>query len=345
MAWERGEYPRALRLLRDVLRGPTADRQRAAIAMLTGERYRVDSLAADGRAVRVSADGRLAWWESGTGAATRTQVVRLEGGTPPVATIDAGGVALSPDGARAAFLRVPDAPELRDARAEAARLLAAGDREGARAAQLRAQELEGRLATLVVRDLASGAERVVPGEGMMKRAPVFGADGATLFVLGRATGSADTTVYASRGGGALAPFARTRVSGGELALAPGGRHLVVTGAGGRAPTFAVVDATSGDLRALPGLQPHVAGNGSAVTWLVRDGREFSVRLLRLDRAGEPATVKRTTDSLETPVLSPDGRRIAFAAMPSQDWELFVMDASGDSTTACRAGWTARPCWR
>ncbi|GLC24820.1 M28 family peptidase [Roseisolibacter agri] len=339
VAWERGEYPRALRLLRDVLRGPSADRQRAAIATLTGERYRVDSLAADGRAARVSADGRLALWETGTGAATRTQIVRLEGGTPPVATIAAGGVALSPDGARAAFLRVPDAPELREARAEASRLLAAGDREGARGAQLRAQELEGRLATLVVRDLAGGAERVVAGEGIAKRALAFGADGATLFVLGRAANGADTSVFVSRDGGALAPFTRAKVSGSELALAPGGRHLLVTGAGGRTPSFAVVDAGSGDVRAFPGLQPHVAGNGSALTWLVRDGREFGVRLLRLDRAldraGEPATVKRTTDSLETPVLSPDGRRLAFAAMPAQDWELFVLDASGDSTTERR----------
>lgn len=334
LAWERGDYPRALRGLQAALRGPDAERHRAAAALLTGERFRVDSLAADGRAVRVSADGRLAMWETGTGADARTHVVRLEGGTPPVATIAAGGVALSPDGARAAFLRVPDAPELRALRAEAGRLLAAGDREGARGAQLRAAELEGRLARVVVRDLAAGTERELAGDGVAKRAPVFSADGATLFVLGRPARGGDTTVFASRDGGALAPFARARVSGTELALAPGGRHLLVTGAG-RAPGFALVDARSGDVRALPGLQPHVAGDGSAVTWLVRDGREFAVRLLRLDRAGEAATVKRTTDSLETPTLSPDGRRLAFAAMPGQDWELFVMDASGDSTTERR----------
>jgi hypothetical protein len=337
LAWERGDYPRALRALQATLRGPDAERHRVAAALLTGERYRVDSLAADGRAVRVSADGRLALWESGTGAAARTHVVRLEGGTPEVATIPAAGVALSPDGARAAFLRVPDAPELRDLRAEGARLIAAGDRDGARAAQQRALELEGRLAVVVVRDLKSGAERELGGAGFVKRAPVFSADGATLFLLGRAEGSADTTVFASRDGAAPAPFGRARTSGTELALAPGGRQLLVTGAGGRTPSFALVDAGSGAVRTFPGLQPHVAGNGAAATWLVRDGREFAVRLLRLDRNGEPATVKTTTDSLETPVLSPDARRIAFAMMPApaNDWELFVMDASGDSTTQRR----------
>ncbi|MGZ8471468.1 MAG: M28 family peptidase, partial [Gemmatirosa sp.] len=338
LAWERGDYPRALRALQATLRAPDAERHRIAAALLTGERYRVDSLAADGRAVRVSADGRLAMWETGTGPAARTHVVRLEGGTPPVATIPAAGVALSPDGTRAAFLRVPDAPELRDLRAEAQRLLAGGDREGARAAQLRAQEVEGRLARVIVRDLATGAEREIGGTSFVKRAPVFSADGATLFLLGRAEGAVDTTVFASRDGGAPTPFARGRTTGTELALAPGGRQLLVTGAGGRTPAFALIDAGSGAVRTFPGLQPHVAGNGAALTWLVRDGREFAVRLLRLDRSDtEARTVKRTTDSLETPVLSPDARRLAFAMMPApaNDWELFVMAAGGDSATQRR----------
>jgi hypothetical protein len=331
-AWQRGDYPAALRTLRTALRGPDAERHRAAAALLTGERYRVDSLAADGRNARLSADGRVASWEAGTGADARTQVVRLPaaGGTAAttLATIAGTGVALAGDGARAAFLRAPDVPELRAARAEAARLQATGDRDGWRTALTRAAEIEGLQSTVVLRDLVAGTEVALATAGIVKRALAFSPDGATLYLLGRAEASGDTLVYASRAGAAFAPLGG-RVTGTELTVAPGGRQLIVSGGGApRTPSFTLVDAASGAARSFPGLQPSVSADGAVATWLVRDGGQFSVQLLRLAGGGEPTTIKRTSDSLETPVPSPDGRRVAFASMPAQDWELFVTSADG-----------------
>jgi hypothetical protein len=340
LAWERGEYPLALRTMTRLLQSPGGERHRAAIALLTGERYRTDSLAPDGRALRVSADGRYASWETGTGAATVTQVVRLDpaGTVTPVTTLRAGGVVLAPSGGRVAYLRVDEDAELAAARAELARVAGGGNRDAMRPAMQRVQELEGRLARVVVHDLASGAETVLPDGALVTRALAYAPDMRAMYVLARPASGTDTTLYVVRGGGASAPepLGRGRVVGSELTVAPGGAHVVVSGsAAGRTPSFSVVNTATGEVRTIAGLQPSVSGDGSTLAYLVRDGREFSIRLLSLRADGEPVVVKRTTDSLETPALSPDGRRVAFSAMPSQDWELFVIDASGDSASERR----------
>jgi hypothetical protein len=339
LAWERGEYPLALRTMSRLLQTPGGERHRAAIALLTGERYRTDSLAPDGRALRVSADGRYAAWETGTGAATVTQVVRLDaaGTTTPVTTLRAGGVVLAPSGGRVAYLRVGESAELAAARAELARLAGAGNRDAMRPAAQRVQDLEGRLARVVVHDLASGAETAMPDGALVTRALAYAPDMRAMYVLARPASGTDTTLYVVRAGSDRAePLGRGRVVGGELTVTPGGAHVVVSGAAaGRTPSFSIVNTATGETRMVAGLQPSVSADGSTLAFLVRDGREFSIRLLSLRAGGDPVVVKRTTDSLETPALSPDGRRVAFASMPSQDWELFVIDASGDSASERR----------
>jgi hypothetical protein len=336
LAWERGDYPVALRAMGRLLQGPAAESRRVGIALLTGERYRTDSIAPDGRALRLSADGRWVAWETGTGAATTTQVMRADLNGGPM-TVSGAGVVLSPSGGRIAYLRVPENAEVGAARAELARLAAAGDRAGMRAVQQRMAELEGRAAVVVVADPANDVTERYTVEGYAKRALAFSADGRTLYFLARPVHGTDTTVHALRlDTKAIGPLGRAAVSGTELTVVPGGTHLLVGGsAPGRAPSFSVVTVATGEVRTLPGMQPSVAGDGSAVAWLVREGRESSVRVLRLRDGGEPVVVKRTTDSLETPMLSPDGRRVAYVSMPANDWELYVASASGDTTTERR----------
>ena len=44
--------------------------------------------------------------------------------------------------------------------------------------------------------------------------------------------------------------------------------------------------------------------------------------------GEPVAVKTTTERVDAPALSPDGKQVAFQVMPREDWELHVVAADG-----------------
>jgi hypothetical protein len=46
------------------------------------------------------------------------------------------------------------------------------------------------------------------------------------------------------------------------------------------------------------------------------------------KGGEPVVAKRTTDRLDAPALSPDGRTVTFQMMAREDWELYTVNADG-----------------
>jgi hypothetical protein len=54
--------------------------------------------------------------------------------------------------------------------------------------------------------------------------------------------------------------------------------------------------------------------------------------MRLDQSADPVAIKETTLPLASPALSPSGRRIAYAAVIRDDWELFVIGTDGGGET-------------
>ena len=76
LAWERGDYPEALRGFSTLLEAPGGDRYLEEIALITGELYRTTELTRDGRNIRVSPSGKLASYESGTGGRAETRRAR-----------------------------------------------------------------------------------------------------------------------------------------------------------------------------------------------------------------------------------------------------------------------------
>jgi hypothetical protein len=81
-AWEAGDYPAALARLDRLLSGPRAEQTRVPAALLTGELYRTTELTSDGRMVRWSPDSRFVAYQTGTGAAIATHVVRVDAASP-----------------------------------------------------------------------------------------------------------------------------------------------------------------------------------------------------------------------------------------------------------------------
>jgi len=345
LAWDRGDYPQALRDFTRLLEGADGERYLEEIALITGELYHTTGLTRDGRNVRVSPSGRLAAFETGAGASRMTYIARLD--RPAIVDSVAGhGLAFASD-QRAVLLRTRDSDALRAERAALARMMAAQDREGAAAQQRRIATLEAAATTIVVRDLVTRRDRELAEPTLLKSSAVVAPDGNTAYLVAKRDGAASTDIYSIAmpagkptpvttgegvktdpvvlGGGSILMYA----SGGRDPFAPfgGGRGAGGAGAPGREPTIVLRDLESGNERTFTGSSPAISADGSTLAFVSRRGAETTINAVPVN-AGEPVVAKRSTDRLDAPALSPDGKTVAFQMMGREDWEVYTVGADG-----------------
>jgi Tol biopolymer transport system component len=302
VAWDRGDYPSALRGYQALVAGPDAERVRRAVALTTGELYRTTELTTDGRLARLSPRGSLVAWERGTGAQRATVVRALGAGyAAPVAELSGHGVSFSADDGRLSYLRTPPA--------------------GASANDA---------PVLVVRDVRGGQERTRALPGLRPAgAPVLAADGRTAYLLASSGADSSVTLYAVTDGGEPRAITQSTTVKGDLALLPDGKTLLYT-EGRRTrlsppPAFVLHDGRAE--RRVAGFAPSASAGGSALVYLARAGDTTRVQVLPL-AGGAPTTAAATTDRVDAPAISPDGRTVAYQRMLEDDWELFVAGADG-----------------
>jgi hypothetical protein len=72
--------------------------------------------------------------------------------------------------------------------------------------------------------------------------------------------------------------------------------------------------------------PALSSDGKSIAYIGRAGAEYT--LMVGAPLGTAESIKRTTERLDSPSFSADGRRIVFQAMPKDDWEIFVADRDG-----------------
>ncbi|HEY0970691.1 MAG TPA: M20/M25/M40 family metallo-hydrolase [Gemmatimonadales bacterium] len=303
IAWDRGDYPAALESYLVLMNGEGAERFRRRIALTTGELYHTTELAPDGRGLRMGARGGRVAFESGTGRERRVHVRSLDAGR---ALVDAEGQSpsLSADEARLVFLRA-----------------GAGD-----------------TMSLVVREIARGRERVRPlGALRPVGAPALSADGRTVYLMAAVSGDTTVTLHAFPDDPSAAPRALTTSTTvkGDLATIPGGRFLLFT-EGRRtriapAPFVVLLDTRTGAERRLAGHAAQASADGSMLVHLSASGDTSRVHVVPLaagEAGGEGRVVVTTTDRLDAPALSPDGRTVAYMRMAKDDWEIHVVGADG-----------------
>ena len=294
LAWDRGDFAEALAGYEVVLAGPDAERHRRAIALATGELHEAVELAPDGRMLRVSPRGTHVAFETGTGAARRT-VVRVLDGSAEL-ELPGFGVAFAADAPAVAYVRNADGTP-----------------------------------HVAVRDLGSGREWATPLPGMRGGgSAAIAADGRTAYVAASAGADTGATVYAIAEGARPRALTTSGTVKGDLQLLPDGRTLLFTeGRRTRAtppPAFTLL-TIGGAERRIEGHAPSASADGAAVTYLERAGDTTYVRVLRL-ADGRTTTAAATTDRVDAPALSPDGRTVAYQRMLRDDWEIFVAGADG-----------------
>jgi hypothetical protein len=346
-AWDSGDYLTALERARTLLTSHGGETYLRPIALLTGEVFPVAQIAAAGRNLSWSGDGRYIIYETGTGSEIMTHVVSAAD-LREVASLAAGGARFSPDGQHAAYLRVPETPELAAATEAERRAIAAGDQAGLRQARADIALVRARTARIVVRNVATGQETDRSPANFERVAVAFGGDGS-LLLIGRPTGVTDRTdIYLIGEGNTTRPLTSGPGFKGERVLPAGERHLVYSIGN---DSLGVVALDGSFSRSVSGTSPAVSRNGATLTYLTNAlqvatearrgeavagvdvraaGGVNAVMSLALNAQAEPVEIIRTTLPIANPAVSPSGNRIAWQMILRDDWEIYVADVDGNN---------------
>jgi Tol biopolymer transport system component len=330
LAWDLGKYPDALNRFKRVLAAPGGDRFVEPLALLTGELFTsIEVLPPDRHVIALTAttspkwspDGRAFAFETTTGGERKAHVYRLENNRPVrVAELNGFGLTFSGDGNRVAYLRVIDDDELRSARASLARL--SGQQRQQEQQALNA--LEAAKAVLIEHELASGRERPLRASGITRTSLHYNTSNE-LTLTGARSGSTDAQVF--KVSDSAEPVQVTRGASSTRVIQPlANGNLLVSVANG----FGIL-RPSGELPTYEGSSYSVSADGRWVVFLGRADNQNVINLVSVE-SGTPSVVKRSALALANPVLSAEGRRVAFQMMPREDWELYVIDAIGQNET-------------
>ena len=359
LAWDRGDYVAALAAYKALLAAPGGEKWLEPIALQTGELFQAHEVTADGANPRFSPDGRFVAYETGSGTNRLTHIVEPAAGMRAAAEVKGHSLAFLPQGDRVVYLKFQSSEELTRAQAD---LEQAGQTPARFAAQQRLNWLQFKHVDIVTRSLATGQERVCPTDGLLKSAVVPSADGRVIYVSGaREDDPSRSDVYGVAadcdhpvavtkepgykvgmaldpkgayllyGTATANPFAKPAASAGAAPPAGGGRGGGRGGGGlGQSGSFVVLDLKTGAATVVTGSSPALAADGSTLAYLARSAEETSVMAGPL--GGSASAVKKTREGIGAIAVSPDGSRIAFQAMPKDDWEIFVVNRDGSNET-------------
>ncbi|MBM3789594.1 MAG: M28 family peptidase [Acidobacteria bacterium] len=349
-AWNNGDFIPALEGFEAVIGSPEADRYFETIALLTGELFQVSELTADGRSPRFSPSGRHVAYETGPRTAAVTCI--LTAGTSPQKVIEVNGTRLvfSPVQDAAAYLRVPETPEIAKVRAELEELSAqaAPERQAVAAKQRELAWLEARHGEIVLLDLVSRSESILDDGGLLKGELAFSSDGKLVYFTGAKEDEAETSdIYAAS---TLEP-PRAVTSGlgfkaGPLAV-PGGSFLIYTvapltpfprGAAAQQGSrpgmpqsprrFAVLHLADGKTDTLDGTGPAVSADGKALAYVGQSAKEAAIHYAGLESPLKPKAIKKTAERIGSANLAADGSRVVFDITHQRNQEVFCIGTDG-----------------
>lgn len=344
LAWDRGDYPTALRAYLDVLNGPSGAEHVREIALLTGEIFRVIEVAADGTNVRVAPDGSIGTFEVVEGGGRVTRLVDLGSGAvvSQGGGLSGGGAVLGSSG-NVAYFEVEETPALQAARQAAAQTRRSPDRDARARAQaaLRWEEAQARTAFL----RSGGAPRRLDLAGRVPLSLTFDLAGDELFALASDRDRpGDVGIYRFVDAEAQ-PVLESPGQKANLMVVRDGRLFVfetpegvtVADASGAATTFAV------------GVGPSLSRDGTTLSFLRIGSPGVSVHAVSLGGSAtglESRVVYETERPLSNAVVSPDGRHVAYQKMAVDDWEIFVAatDGSGERQLSLEIQHDRQPTW-
>ena len=344
--WDAGRFVEALGVLEGLLvDNPEAELQ-DRIATLTGELFKVTELAADGRAVRWSPDGRYGAYESGTGPQLTTHVFKAEGGgVAEVGSLSGTGTVFSPSGGRAAYLKVDETPSLAEARAAVEAEFGGTDRASRMQLRSALARLEAEHTVIVVRELESGEERLIRPEDLSVSSLFFGQDDGVYFLGGSAGEGGSENVFRVQEDGSASSVAEVPGPMADPFFTADGSFLVYGSGRG---SFGIRNMATGEVESYQGSFPVGSKDGKTLAFLSTSGELGAVNVLALRPGGVslefsaaaefPVSTSSTRACPSCPLqsglaLSDDGNLAVVQGRPREDWELFLVQTAGSGAEA------------
>jgi len=231
LAWDTGDFVRALEEFQSILKSPDGGRFFEPIALLTGELFQVTEIIKDGRAIRLSPDGKYAAYDAGTRDAPLTRIVALDNPAKTWAEVRGTNFVFSLVPNAAVFLRAAETPELAALRKEIKALTAqpTPDRQAQTAKQRQLTWLEAKNAALILYDIAAKKEKPVKAEGWLKSTLAWSADGKEIYFVGaKEADTASNEIYSVLPDGTVRPLTSGPGFKTNPVVIPGGKYLIYT---------------------------------------------------------------------------------------------------------------------
>jgi hypothetical protein len=328
LAWDRGDYPTALRGYLAILDGGASDDAADAIALQTGELFKTTELTTDGGSPRFSPDGRFFTYEVGRGVARRTRLVKTGAPLETIAEIGGYGAFFSPDSASLVYLKLDPTAEMRDLEASIETA------ETAERTKLTAQlsGLTESAARIIVRTLATGGERTVETGTLRKSAARLADSGVVVF-----SGSEDGGVhqiYVAPAGAAPALATSGNPAKVLQEINAGGTAVIFTHRAqgrrgtGPPPQFGVLALPAGTATVVTGTAPAFSPDGRWLAFVTRTEPNSQLLVAPVGSADRATAIRTSTERLDAPSFAPDASRLAYQMITGHDWELFTIKADG-----------------
>lgn len=323
VAWDQGDYPDAIMAFKKVLDSERGDAYLEDIALLTGELYTTREIAVNGTNPQWSAQGHYLTYEDAINGSMGTHVLNVsEGMLNEAATLDGRQAQVQDENGVAYYLRVN--------RNEAfnAAMVAARPAERPRTYEafmkMRAAQaaVEAQFTDIVVWDLASSEETIIPTPGLDVYEMLPTADGEGFYIIaGRDGDQARNDVFELKKDGAANPLADYPGRKSDLVYLSKANKLVFDIDD---TSFALLNLETGDTVQHEGATPVISADETTIAFKKQDDQANMVYLL--EENGEEKLVFSSDASIENLAISADGNHVVFQMMPRENWELFVANA-------------------
>ncbi|MFH0990075.1 MAG: M28 family peptidase [bacterium] len=360
LAWDAGNYIKALKGFKALMQSPDWQKYKDEIALTTGELYPVQELTTDGRRVRFSPDGRYAAFEFHKQTTTITSICFVADHFKQIDAIETGTLVFSPITKMVAYLSVTENDELQKARADTSQ---AG--RGRQRVNPIVAYLEAKNSRLVVRDLMTLQTRTLETGNLLIVNLTYSADGKEIYFTAGVPGdSVTSSIYAipEQGGTPRRLSTKSGFYTNPVAIA-GGRFLMYTQStrnpipqsptgqprqSGRGQammgfsgmlalptTYILHNLHSDSQTTISANSLSASRNGSSVIFSLidRNDRSTSLNLLSFNDSLRQKRLFKTDAAISSFECSPNGRSIIFSMMTNDDYEIYTIGV--DSTNPTR----------
>lgn len=353
LKWDAGDYIGALEDMIAILDGDQSDLYFDDIATLTGELYKIDKVAIDGRSPVFSTDNRHFSWEETNADIPVLKIGKVNAnGTEVRYTIEGNNMVFSPDGRHGVFFRTTTTPKMGELQQQLSEAFQSRDRAAINRFRSELQAEQAMNTKLFRVDLNNGRATELNTGNLMVRNPDFDSAGKLWFAGSATDAPGRSDIYSMNLTDRSATRITTTTGYYDEPKPVQGKPMVVFTSRPSSPFPAIPGTERGNYEGEVSVVLHHLQNGEVNRWvgqnavLSRNGNRLAFQsssdvenhLHSVDLSSsspEAALMFSSSDVVQNPTLSPDGSKLAYMIRSGISWNvhmIYTADGSHDRLT-------------